>query len=220
MPDQIHMNKPVIATWAAVLLAIAALVAAIGIWQAKYAGELKYSRPETYLTAAEKAMNSGDFDTAMRYWEEGQKRAPDNPYAYKVLGDIHYNSKQWAKAEEAYRKALELKSRSTGVRTNLLWCLVELGKYSQAVQYGKECIANGDETPEFYRRTAEACFRGKRFSDSVPLYENALKGFPNDLYLMEHLRQACQVIGDYGRAKRLEKEIAQLQGTMTIQRKE
>jgi tetratricopeptide (TPR) repeat protein len=138
---------------------------------------------------------------------------------YKVLGDIYYNSKQWAKAEQAYQKAIELKSTSPGVRVNMLWCFVEQGKYLQAIQYGKACIANGDETPEFYRRTAEACFRGKRFADSIPLYEHALKGFANDLYLMEHLRQASQVIGDYARAKRLERDIAQLQGAMTVPKK-
>lgn len=208
-------DQSILVTWAIVLATGFFLVVLVDVWQGRYALQVREKRPETHLAAAERAMNTNNFSGAMMHWEEARKRAPEDPQVFKVLGDIHYNLKAWQKAHDAYRQALAFGSPAPGVRTNLLWVLVELGKYQDAVDFGRRCIAEGINDPDVYRRMAEACFRGKRFADSIEYYEQALRGFPNDLYLMEHLRQACQIAGVYARAKTLEAEIAQLQATMT-----
>jgi len=208
-------DKSILATWATLLITGFVFIALIDVWQGRYALQARDKRPETHLSAAERAMNANNFAGAMMHWEEAHKRAPEDAQVYKVLGDIHYNLKAWQKAHDAYRRALDLGSPAPGVRTNLLWVLVELGQYQDALEFGRKCVNEGMNDPDVYRRMAEACFRGKRFTESIDYYDKALLGFPNDLYLMEHLRQACQITGEYGRAKKLEAQIAQLQASMT-----
>jgi tetratricopeptide (TPR) repeat protein len=208
-------GRRILVAWAVVLGLAAALTAAGNVATAWYAAHVRDQRPETYIAEAEKLMNRGDMPGAFQQWEEAHRRGPNLPEVHKVLGDIHYNLQHWDQALTAYRKALALGSPSVGARMNILWALVELGRYPEALAFARDCVAAGVTDPELYRRTAEACFRGKMFMDAVEFYETALTHYPNDLYLMERLRLTYQAIGDDPKAKAMETAIVQVQATLS-----
>lgn len=205
-------------SWLAAIVVGAALLAGANVAMARYARHDRDRRPETYIGLAETAMNDGDFAGAFRFWEQAFDRAPESPLVYKVLGDIHYNQNQWQDALEAYQKALEFGSTAKGVRMNALWCLVELKRYTNALEFGRLCIKEGLDDADLYRRTAEACFRGGMHAEAIPLFEEALQGYRSDLFLMEHLRQAYQEVGRKEEAEKLAQRIVQLEAQSTTAR--
>lgn len=203
--------------WGGALLALAAVIVAGNVALARHAALMRDLRPQTYIDRAQKAMEAGDFTGALAHWEEAYARAPGLHSVHKVRGDIYYAWRKWEDALAAYREALRLGSPAPGVRLNAVWSLVELGRYEEARDFGLACIQDGFQDPDLSRRTAEACFRGKLFADAVPLYELALAGYPRDLYLMEHLRQSCQQVGQMQKAREIQARIERIQSSMSTQ---
>ncbi|NIA12928.1 MAG: tetratricopeptide repeat protein [Nitrospiraceae bacterium] len=206
--------------WAAMLVVLGAFTVAVNIAMARYAERERERRPETYIALAEAAMNEHDYGAALRHWEQARLRGPEDPFVYKVLGDIHYNLQHWKEALKAYKTSIELGSDAQGVRMNALWSMVELKRYTEALEFGKLCIDDGIIDPDLYRRTAEACFRGGMFEEAIPLYEMAMETYGDDLYLMEHLRQAYEQVGRTQDAARLSKQIVQLESALRTPRED
>lgn len=207
-------------SWLSAIMIGAALLAGANMAMARYACYDRDRRPETYISLSETAMNQGDFAAALRFWEEAFDRAPESPLVHKVRGDIHYNQNQWRDALAAYQKALEFGSTAKGVRMNALWCLVELKRYTKALEFGRLCMKEGLDDADLYRRTAEACFRGGMHAEAIPLFEKALQGYSDDLFLMEHLRQAYRAVGREEEAEKLAQKIVQLEAKSTTARGE
>ena len=206
--------------WTTLLVVLGVFTVAINVAMARYAGRDRERRPETYIARAEAAMNERDYTAALRHWEQAHERGPKDDLVFKVLGDIHYNLQHWTDALDAYKTAIELGSDALGVRMNALWSLVELKRYTEALEFGKLCIGEGITDPDLYRRTAEACFRGGMFAEAIPLYEVAVEGYGNDLYLMEHLCQAYKRVGRTQDAARLTKQIVQLESALRTPRED
>jgi len=183
------------------LLVLAGFIAAQGVTAAlgRYAAGMREQDYRTYVVAGTDAMNRFDFAAALEQANEAKRKGPNAPEPFGLAGHIHYQLKQWRQAIVEYKQAIIRGSRDEGVPLNTVWALIELQQYEEAVTIGKAAVASGFTMPALYRYIAEACFRSGKLVDAIPYYEEALKGYPNDLYLLDHLRQA------YRSAKRLEK---------------
>ena len=204
----------ILAGWAVGLCVLAALTIWGNVTMARYGAHVRDRRPETHIALAVEAAEKGDYSGALGHWRDARDRAPKRPDVHKVLGDLQFELKHYEPARRAYEEALECGSTSPGVRLNALWCLVQLERYEEALAFGRLCMQEGMTDPDLYRRTGEACFRGKMFAEAIPLYEKALEGYPNNPYLMEHLRQAYVGVGERKKAKDMAARIVALENSL------
>lgn len=200
--------------WAVGLCGLAALTVWGNVALARYGAHVRDRRPETHIALAVEAVEKGDFRSALDHWRDARDRAPKRPDVHKVLGDFQFELNHYEVALRAYKEALECGSSSAGVRLNALWCLVQLERYQEALAFGRLCMQEGMTTPDLYRRMGEACFRGEMFAEAIPLYEKALEGYPDNLYLMEHLQQAYARAGQRKRTKEMAARIAALDNSL------
>jgi len=206
----------ILAAWAVGLGGLAGLTVWGNVAMARYGAHVRDRRPETHIALAVEAAEKGNFHDALAHWRDARDRAPKRPDVHKVLGDFQFELTHYELALRAYKEALECGSISPGVRLNALWCLVQLERYQEALAFGRLCVQEGMTDPDLYRRMGEACFRAKMFAEAIPLYNKALDGYPNNLYLMEHLRQAYQGARQPKRAKDMAARIVALENSLGV----
>ncbi len=197
--------------WGLAVLGVYLLLAAGDRALFAKAAAMREQSPWTYLKAAERLERQNNWLGALEKLEEAARRAPDSPVPYERMGLIHYNrQRHWDEALEAFRKALELGSKSADVRGKIIWSLIRLGRFEGAAEFGAACIDDGYTAPEFPRYVAEAYWRAGFHRKAIPYYRQALEGFPNDLYLMERLMEAYKRADNEAAAKRMQQRIDEL----------
>ena len=206
-----HRPQRALLAWALLVLAAYGLVAA-GDWVLFHqVSRMREQSPWTYLKEAERLERQNNWLGALEMLEEAARRAPDSPVPHERMGLIHYNrQRDWDKALEAFRKALELGSRSADVRGKIIWSLIRLGRHEGAAEFGAACIDDGYTAPEFPRYVAEAWWRAGKPKKAIPYFQQALEGFPNDLYLMERLMEAHRKAGNQAAARKMQQRIDEL----------
>lgn len=205
--------RPVLVTWAAVL-AFGVLLAAG--WQAGlagYVGAQRASSPWTYLKAAERYESEQNWAQALAMLQEAAKRDPKSPVAYERMGLLLYTQRSdWPNALKAFDEALARKSASLDVRGKYIWSLIHLKRYDEAAAFGQRCIDEGHQSPNFPRYTGEAFYRAGKHALALPHLENALKGFPNDMLLLERLLTCYKAVGDTEKQAKIEARIRSNEG--------
>lgn len=208
-----HDARPLLITWAAAL-ALAVLLA-LG-WQAGlagYVGVVRENSAWTYLKAAERYESAKNWNGALEMLREAAKRGPESPVPYERIGRILYQERSdWNGALAAFRDALARKSDSLDVRGKTIWSLIHLNRNDDAAAFGKECIAEGLDSPYFPRYTGEAYYRAGKYADAAPYLEQALNGMPGDMLLMERLQVCYKSLGATDKLKVIEKRIHEHEG--------
>lgn len=200
--------RRVLAVWTGALLLAAAAVYAANTALIRRVDVMREQSPWKYLAAAEQLRAQNDWVGAIRMLEEAARRDPHSPLPHERAGFLYYEQgKQWTKALEAFRNALARGSTDPQVRGKAIWCLIHLEHYDAAAELGKKCIEEGDPAPYYPRYVAEAYRHAGKDAESIPYFEQALQGFPNDLYLMERLLQAHRNVGNAAKAEALEQRI-------------
>lgn len=207
-------SRKVLVAWI-VLIAVGFLAAeGLTLLLARHGRDLRENDYRTYLGLAAEFIAKNDFSRALAEVREAKRKAPQAPAPYVIAGDIHYQLKHWDKAIAEYDRAFERKSQEAGPRLNKVWALIELGKNDEAAAFGKQAMADGYRSPAMARFIAEAYSRAKKHAEAVPHYEEALQGYPNDLYLLEHLRQCFVATGQTDRAKEMSNRITDVEASI------
>jgi tetratricopeptide (TPR) repeat protein len=219
------MNRPPIRNprralflWAVLLVLGVALAEAFTFSLAGYGRQLAANDYRTHLAAAFDRMNRFDYVGALAEIEYAKQKAPDVAELYARAGDIHYQLKHWREAIQEYRDAIARGNRDEGARLNVVWSLIELKRYDDAIAFGKAAIKEGFTLPALPRYIAEACFRSGKEIESVQFYEMALDGYHNDLYLLDHLRQAYLKTRQTAKAEALRLRIADIEASLNAPR--
>lgn len=213
--EPITNTRSIVVLWGLLLLAVLLTCEAFTVGLQRYAEQRREQDYHTYLNEALRLVGRNDYAGAMNQVNEALKRAQGVPEPYVQAGHIHYRLKQWEQAVAAYRKAIELGSPDKGVRLNAVWSLIELKQYDQATALGRQALAEGISSPALPRYVGEAYSRGGKPAEAIPFYEEALKGYPNDLYLLDHLRQAYSAVGNAEKATQMRNRIADVEARIT-----
>jgi len=207
--------RRVLTLWGLVVLVGFVLVFCSNVPMMRYVEHARAQNYMTYLVAADQAMKRDDMATALEELEHAFELAPpEAAMPHKVAGDIYYHFKDWDRAATAYRRAIELGATEVGIRLNAVWALVELARYREAAAAGENALAEGFTHPRLARSIAEAYRRAGDHAASVPYYEQALQSLPQDLYLLEQLRQAYQRLGNHESAEAMQARIEETQARM------
>lgn len=90
------------------------------------------NRADLLFTRASLLSATGRPGRARRDLERGVKLDPRSADAWRALGDLQFEAKEYVAASLCYRKSMNLSNRSIPVRRNLGACLVEMGLPSEA----------------------------------------------------------------------------------------
>jgi len=89
---------------------------------------------------AQKALSRGDAAAATAKLEDAVKRAPQFSTAWNNLGTIAYQSRNYARAEECFREALQQDPQSYEALVNLGGVLVTLRKLDEALDRNEQAV--------------------------------------------------------------------------------
>jgi cytochrome c-type biogenesis protein CcmH/NrfG len=90
----------------------------------------------------------GRHEEAVLELERLVARSPDNEHAWFFLGSANFELERWAKAMQAYVKALEIAPEFTGAMIHLGHALHRLGHYTQAIRLGAQVLARRPDDPD------------------------------------------------------------------------
>lgn len=208
----------VLTFWGMAIAALFGVTVAANVALGNHLARVRAQDPGPHLNTAEEFMNRNSFPEAWAEIRKAQEKAPEDPRVYKVSGDLHFREKAWLPAIESYKTAIDKGSDSAGVYSNMLWAFIELGRYSDAIAVGEECIKGGRQEPVIYRYTAEAYIREGNRIKAIPFLEDALKRYVKDLYLMRQLVEAYRSVGRNSKANELEQHIREIEASIPAAR--
>jgi tetratricopeptide (TPR) repeat protein len=210
------MNRPVykhplriFLAWGAVLALVIAALGASDVAMLRYAEQRRAADFRTYVDQAGSLIERGRYVEAESAVRKAISLAPDRPEPREALGHLRYRMKRWEEAIEAYNEAIARASRDEGIRQNLVWSHIELQQFEEAARVGEFCIREGYRGAVLPRYIAEAYYRAGKFEQAIPFFEAALLAFPNDLYLLDHLRNALLRTGQRTRAQEVAAAMAE-----------
>jgi len=87
-------------------------------------------------------MNEGQFERAKGKLDKAIKYNPDNPNAYHYMAELYRRLKEYDKAGDYYKKAMDLAPSDMNIQNNYGVYLCERGLYEKAYQHFKKITAN------------------------------------------------------------------------------
>jgi len=210
----IHHPRRWLALWAAAL--VLGFIGVFGLDRLflAYSAQLRASDYRTFVAEAAALADAGQLDEAFIPIQTALRLAPEAPEVHLMHGHLHYRRQQWEEALFAYRRALQHDSPEIGARLNAVWAYIQLGRYRDAIALGEVSIRTGFDSPVMQRYLAEAYYRGHDFAGAIPYLLNAVEGFPNDLYLWEHIIQCARQTGDEALEQRARDRVMAIQGQL------
>jgi tetratricopeptide (TPR) repeat protein len=135
------------------------------------------------------------------------------PEIYDLLGDAYMQRKDYPKAEEVYRKAVEGDPDDTGHRHGLAQALLSQDKYAPALEQFKKLSEMEPGTSENYLRMAQLYRRLGKFEDAESSLLRAKQLAPGSLEVLYNEALLYEDQGRYGDAiKVLSDAIAGIKG--------
>jgi tetratricopeptide (TPR) repeat protein len=111
----------------------------------------------------------------------GDSSSPD---VYDLLGDAYTQDKNYPKAEEAYRKAIDLDPDDPGHRHGLAQALLSENKYAQALEQFKKLAELEPGTAENYLRMAQLDRRLGQYDDAESNLQHAKQLAPGSVEIL------------------------------------
>ncbi len=131
-----------------------------------------------YNTAVD-LFNSGDKPGAEAKLKEAVAKNPDLPQAWKVLAELAYDSKDWAKTLEYGQKTLDLDPSATDLYGRMASAAEKSGDKKAAAEWQKKYEEANPDSPEIlYNKGVEAYNKGK-MKDAEAALSRALESKPD-----------------------------------------
>ncbi len=141
-----------------------------------------------------------------------------SPDIYDLLGDAYSQSKQYAKAEDAYQKAVNLDPDDPGHRHGLADTLLTENKYQQALEQYKKLTQMEPATADNYLRMSELYRQLGQFNDAEAALMHAKQLAPGNLEILDNEALLYEDQGRYDDAvKVLNDAIAGVKGATASQ---
>lgn len=100
---------------------------------------------------------------------------PDKSLGYYILGTVHFNNKDYAKAKELYEQALKIENNSFVTLYQLTLCYINLNDYHGVIATTDNAISLYPEQPLFYLFNGIAYFNLKDYDATVKVLEKGRK---------------------------------------------
>lgn len=171
----------------------------------------------TQLLAAliQSYMSQKKHDQALALCEQRIADNLQDVVAYNLIGWVHTDLKNYSQAETALKKAIDLQPLWPAPHSNLARLYLLQGRKQEAVQRLKGAIESNPKNREAYLSLAMLYEQDNDFTNSMEIYELALKHNPQFWFAANNLAflisEESQNAADLERAMQLAKKALQLQ---------
>jgi tetratricopeptide (TPR) repeat protein len=118
--------------------------------------------PEEHLNLGVTYEQQGDFDNAIKEYNLAAKNLPG---ALLYLGNAHFQKKEWKKAEDYYRLAIEKEPDNADAHNNLAWLYyTRREKLDEAETLARKALRLNPGKGDIYRDTLEKIREAKEGS--------------------------------------------------------
>jgi len=118
--------------------------------------------PEEHLNLGVTYEQQGDLDNAIKEYNLAAKKLPG---ALLYLGNAHFQKKEWKKAEDYYRLAIEKEPDNADAHNNLAWLYyTRREKLDEAETLARKALRLNPGKGDIYRDTLEKIQEAKRGS--------------------------------------------------------
>jgi tetratricopeptide (TPR) repeat protein len=156
--------------------------------------------------AGSDALDAGNNDGAIAAYTDVVAKAPTCGDCYFNLGMAYSNKKQWAEAEAAFKKALEIKPDNGRAHTQLASIYNVQKKFDLAAEssalaakYSASDPAGGGNAEALYNQGV-TLFNGAKFTEAKAAFEGATKADPKMALAHYQLGMTALNLGDFNLA--------------------
>lgn len=161
---------------------------------AAYAGYFYASVNDPALRDAMTAYRESRFDDACAILIEHLKENPNDVNALKLMGEIALKSGRMLRAEELFKRCVDLAPNFTAARFRYATVLMTQNKPQEAIDQVDEILKEEDD-PYYRNLKAAASIRMSDFENAVAEYTTMLKAFPNQPGAWLAYGHALKVLG-------------------------
>ncbi|HWU41090.1 MAG TPA: tetratricopeptide repeat protein, partial [Candidatus Acidoferrum sp.] len=111
--------------------------------------------------------------------EERIRRAPQSAFLRNLLGEVEVSQKNYKKAEEAFRKAIELQPDWQAPHINLARVYIVQGQTGGAIRFLEDTLQKDPDNVGAYLSLAQVYIQSKEKSKAIGVYEKLLTRKPD-----------------------------------------
>jgi tetratricopeptide (TPR) repeat protein len=143
----------------------------------------------------------GQVPSAIAVWEQWAKSRPNDASVYAILGSLEESRGDLGKAEEYYKKALQIQPQQPIAANNLAYRMLENGENVDVAlslaQTARQSMPNSPSTAD---TLAWAYYHKGTYGFARDLLESAAKNTPNDAAIQYHLGMVYSKLSDKSNA--------------------
>jgi tetratricopeptide (TPR) repeat protein len=137
---------------------------------------------------------------------------PEVHHGLAALKWVYY--RDWAGAEQAFRRAIKLNSRIAAIHSHYSIYLAVVGRSADAIAEGEIALELDPLSIRIHRNQAMVLYHARRYDEAARQYSEALELDPDDAGVQEELANVCRRMGADQRTSderaKLRKRLAQL----------
>ncbi|WP_422014817.1 alkaline phosphatase family protein [Roseateles sp.] len=168
---------------------------------------LQPGHPQLPMFRAFQHWIAGDAATALRHFEQAARDGHDNAWLQCRIGRACLRLRQWAQAEQAFRRALELDANNAEAHYGLSVALPRQGQVEEGVQSGLRAIAIQHDDPLAHFQLGAVMSRLGWYERALQAFDISLTILPNFAIAHRYVSQICLRLKQYDRSLR-HREIA------------
>jgi predicted AlkP superfamily phosphohydrolase/phosphomutase/tetratricopeptide (TPR) repeat protein len=134
--------------------------------------------PNFDLMRAVLALDRRDTETALRHLREAEKANPQLPGMHVQVGQVYARLRRYDKAEEAFRRALDIDEAQPEAAAGLSSALYRQRRYQESADYALLAAAHAPWVGSYHLQLGRCLARLKEDKDALIAIENALRRQP------------------------------------------
>ena len=138
--------------------------------------EEKKAIVEQKVAEGTQAMSEGDFQAALKTYNEWIEMNPQDANAHKSRGDVYQEMKNYNRAVENYDEAIEINSDFAIAYCSRGASYIKLGNYEQAIKDLNKAIELQPDYVDAYKNLS-VCYRAMGESDTAQYYLDVANSF-------------------------------------------
>ena len=135
-------------------------------------------RDSTFLPALNLAskvqMQAGRYDEALKLLDKAQNLSPQNIERLLAMGEVNLGQGKGERAEEQFRKALNINSENRRAKFGLGRSLAAQGRVSESQKVMSE-LGNTEEFAAYFNNKGILLVKAGRYKEGVEVYESGMK---------------------------------------------
>ena len=167
--------------------------------------------PEDFYARGKEAARRGEYAQALHHFQQAAARDAGFAKAHAALGTVHLQLGEFAAAEVALKRALEIESQNLQAAANLARLYTKTERVDAAINIYQRLIRQHPDALQVWLGLASAYQQASRFSEAIKAYHGCLRRSPKLAEAMTNLAACYEAVNQQQEAIRYYQEALALQ---------